>query len=158
MKVAYGQLQMLLRSGAIPHFFNDIRWVYLRRRDIVSQAISYSIADQTKQWSSVAASQGILAKFDFKDIESKLDKLSMNYISLDSFCSERSINPYRIYFEDLVVDTKMCTRKLAEYLGASNVEINESRLRLRRQHTALNEEFKRKFLEEYQGPLHPEID
>lgn len=152
LKASHGQAAMLVRSGAIPHFFNDVNWVVIHREDILAQAISLSIAHQTKQWSSNIKVRKSEARFDFMDIETRLEELSSAKTALRAFCTEQGINPYHINYEELEVDPKTTTKKLARHLGAGEVAFDESRINLQRQRNAQNDEFKERFLEEYQGP------
>ncbi len=151
MKSSYTQAMMLVRCGAIPRFFNDVRWVILQRRDILSQAISFSIAFQTKQWTSMQRRIGGV-QYNFRDIENRLKGLTVAYNAMDTFCLEQGVDPYRIFYEDFVMKPRQGARDLAAHLGVTNVNFDKSKLKLQKQRDNLNEEFKQKFLDEYRGP------
>jgi LPS sulfotransferase NodH len=153
MKSSYSQAMMLVRSGAVPRFFNDVRWVILRRRDILSQAISFSIAFQTKQWSSKVAQEQSTVQYNFQDIEQRLKNLTVAYNAMDAFCEEQGVDPYRIVYEDFALDPIQGARDLAAHLGVTDVDFDHSELKMRKQRNELSEEFRQKFLEEYRGPL-----
>ena len=153
MKASYGQAMMLLRSGAIPHYFNDVRWVMLQRSDVLAQAISFSIAAQTKQWTSGKDMQQSEVRYDFVDIKKRVKALSESYSAMNTFCAVFGIEPYRIVYEDFVADPKLGAGRLASHLGVDEVSFDDSRLKMRKQRNHLNQQFKENFLSDYRKQL-----
>lgn len=153
MKASCDQVMMLLRSGAIPRYFNDVRWVFIQRRDILSQAVSFSIAQQTQQWHSFQSGNEREARYDFKDIKKRIQTISDTYSSMQAFFSLFDIDPYHIYYEDFVADTVAGTAKLASYLEVEDVEIDPSRLRMEKQRSGLNKEFRAQFVRDFEASL-----
>lgn len=149
MKASYGQAMMLYRSGAIPNYLQDVRWVLLQRRDVLAQAISFSIAAQTNQWNSDKSSSVQEAKYDFADIKVRVRSLSESYAAMNLFCTMFGIEPYRIFYEDFAADPQSGARQLAKYLGVEDVEFEETKLKMRKQRTHRNEEFKERFTQDY---------
>ena len=153
MKAGYGQAMMLVRSGAIPRFFKDIRWVMVRRKDILAQAISFSIANQTKQWSSKMQGKGQMVEYRFEDIQKRLKGLSRAYDAMNAFCSLQDIEPYRIDYDDFVANPRKGGAQLASYLGVTRVVFDEAVLTMREQRKNMNQEFRDNFVKQYRGPL-----
>ena len=98
MKASYGQAMMLMRSGAIPAFFNDVRWVVIQRDDLLSQAVSFAIADQTKQWHSFDGAERVDPVYKFQDIRRRLQGFAHSYMAINMFCAVFNIQPYRIIY------------------------------------------------------------
>jgi len=153
MKASYNQAMMLVRSGALSHYFTDVRWVIVQRDDILAQAVSFSIAAQTEQWTSNKRDKAHKVVYDYKDIEKRIKALSVAYGAMNTFCAVMGISPYRVRYEDFVANPKQGAERLAAYLGSDNIEFDESRLKMRKQSNSLSSEFKLKFLADYRASL-----
>jgi trehalose 2-sulfotransferase len=153
MKASYGQAMMLMRSRAIPLFFNDVRWVVIEREDLLSQAVSFSIADQTKQWHSFDRGKAVDPVYNFQDIRRRLRGFALSNIANNMFCTVFDIRPYRIVYEEFARDPVAGARALAGYLGVDDVTIDSEVLQMKRQRTSFSAEFRRRFLADYQAGL-----
>ena len=151
MKASYWQAMMLMRSGAIPALFNDVRWVVIQRDDLLSQAVSFAIADQTKQWHSFDRSEAVEPVYDYRDIKRRLLGLSHSYLAINMFCSVFNIQPYRISYDQFSRDPVAGTRAFAAYLGVDEVTIDTAALQMERQRNRFSAEFRQQFIEDYQS-------
>lgn len=153
MKASYGQAMMLMRSGAIPAFFNDVRWVVIQRDDLLSQAVSFAIADQTKQWHSFDSGKPVEPVYDYQDIRRRLQGFSHSYMAINMFCTVFRIRPYRIVYDEFARDPVTGARALARYLGVDDVTIDSEALQMERQRNSFSAEFRQRFLADYQAGL-----
>jgi hypothetical protein len=151
MKASYGQAMMLMRSGAIPTFFNDVRWVVIQREDLLSQAVSFSIADQTKQWRSFDSGESVDPVYDYQDIRRRLQGFAHSYMAINMFCSVFEIRPYRIVYDEFARNPVAGARALASYLGVDDVTIDPEALQMERQRNSFSAGFHRRFLADYQA-------
>ena len=151
MKASWDQIVMLLRSGAIPRYFSNIRWIFVQRRDVLAQAISFSIATQTRQWHSFQEreSGARQPEYDFEDIRHRVESIANNYTAIQCLLSLNGLVPYYLVYEDFLVDPISETRKLAAFLGAEDVSVNPSRLRMEKQGNEVNEQFRLRFIEDF---------
>lgn len=69
-KASVDQIAMLYRFG-ITRMYPSVRVLHIQRRDLLAQAVSYSIADQTKQWISKHRKQAE-AVYDRTDIDNRI--------------------------------------------------------------------------------------
>tara|TARA_R110001599_G_scaffold145321_1_gene327626 strand:- start:81268 stop:82086 length:819 start_codon:yes stop_codon:yes gene_type:complete len=150
MKASYGQAMMLMRSKAIPRFFDDVRWVVIQRDDLLSQAVSFAIADQTKQWHSFDSGKPVDPVYDYQDIRRRLHGFAHSSMAINMFCSIFDIRPYRIVYDEFACDPVAGARALASYLGVDDVTIDSEALQMERQRDSFSAEFRRRFLEDYQ--------
>ena len=137
---------MLLNSGAIPTYFNDIKWAVVYRRDLLSQAVSYTIAEQTQQWHSFESSNDIEPRYDFDVIKDRLNIIHSAYQSMGQLCQMMNVEPYIIYYEDFIEQPIQATQAFATYLGSDSVQVKETRLKMRKQGNETNRLFKERFL------------
>ncbi|MDH4042537.1 MAG: Stf0 family sulfotransferase [Gammaproteobacteria bacterium] len=153
MKASYGQAMMLMRCGAIPRFFKDVRWVVIQREDLLSQAVSFVIANQTKQWHSFDAGEPADPVYDYEDIKRRLLGLAQSNIAINTFCTVFGLQPYRINYREFSRDPVAGARKLAAYLGVEEVAIDPERLQMEKQRNRFSAQFYQRFITEYQAEM-----
>lgn len=149
LKASVDQVLMLMRSGAIPRCLSPVRWVFVQRVDLLSQAISYSIAEQTGRWHSYLRSNKREPVYDFKDIRKRLTNISDAYsagLTLLNYCG---IQPYFLTYEQFEQDPEAETARIASFVGVPGpIEIDRQRLSLERQRNEINARFRKRFLED----------
>lgn len=153
-KASYGQAMMLMRSGAIPSFFEDVRWVVIQRGDLLSQAVSFAIADQTKKWHSFDDGEFREPEYDYQDIRRRLQGFAHSQLAINTFCAVFDIHPYRIVYDEFASDPIAGATGLANHLGVHEVDIDPEGLRMERQRNAFSEQFRRRFIKDYQSSVH----
>jgi LPS sulfotransferase NodH len=157
MKASYGQAMMLMRCGAIPGFFNDVRWVVIQRDDLLSQAVSFAIADQTKQWHSFDQGEAVDPVYDYDDIRRRLQGFSLSYMAINMFCAVFDIHPYRIVYDEFARDPVAGAGKLAAFLGVHDVTIDPAGLQMVRQRNRFSERFRQQFILDYQADMRDRV-
>lgn len=149
MKASLQQVTMLLRAGVIPAYFREIRWVYVQRRDLVAQAVSFVIASQTRRWESFAEGTGQVAEYSFEQIRRKVEALSLQNAAINAFFSVLGVEPCRVFYEEFCLDPLAATEQLASRLGMPGAQVDTGALRRRKQRDDTNAAFCREFREEY---------
>ncbi len=150
-KASWGQLAMLLRWN-IPAMFDSIRILHIRRHDVLDQAISFSIAHQTQQWSSRQRSKGP-AKYNYKKISTILNNINKANNSIASICSIFSLERIPIFYEDLVADPEAEVKRIAATLGFDASDWIPSAPKIDKQANELNLEFRERFAAEARATL-----
>lgn len=153
IKASHEQVLMLFHSGAIPRYFANVRWIFVQRMDILSQAVSLSIAQQTRQWHSFEENNGADPVYDFKKIENHAFEISEAYAASQALISLYGITPYYLTYEQFLADPQQETRKLAAFLGETDTVINPGRLRLEKQANEINEDFKARFIADFRSRM-----
>ena len=157
IKASHGQVLMLLRSGAIPRYFNNVRWIFVQRMDVLSQAVSFCIADQTKQWDSSQAKSGKAPAYDFETIRDRVLSISDAYSASLALMGLRGITPYHLTYEQFLLDPQQETRKLSSFLGVDHVVVDTDKLRMEKQADAINDAFRTRFIGDFQSWLAAQI-
>lgn len=118
-------LQLKALSSLIqPHalFKNKIRWFYLRRRNVVAQAISNFIADRTKFFHSYQSSDAAMErvaelKYDNDAIKSYVRNFVAQERSFDQWFRDNNVVPVDIFYEDITRDPASVVKLFANVLG-----------------------------------------
>ena len=153
LKASLEQVVMLFRANVIPTYFADVRWAVVRRRDILSQAISLTVAQQTQQWHSVENSNGREPQYDYHSIKENMDIISQAYSSTMTLLASLGIEPLHLVYEDFIADPIEQTRRFASHMGVDDVSIAPERLRLQQQRTDRTESFKEQFLQDFRSDV-----
>jgi LPS sulfotransferase NodH len=153
MKASLDQVLMLLRSGAVPNLFTQVRWVFLERLDVLAQAISFSIATQTGRYYSHQRGSGAMPEYNFRRIRRRARAISRNYADCRSLLSFLDLRPYHLTYEGFLADPLQETRKLAAFLGEEAVEVAAGSVRLEKQADEANRLFRERFIAEMSASL-----
>lgn len=152
-KVGVDQLRMLLRTGVIPQIYHPVRLVFVERRDLLAQAISLSIARQTRRWTTLHRDSGEEPKFDPDDIHLKLDRLKKGNTAFKYLFTTLGA-PVHVLYEDLCDDPVGTVRQTLESLDLKPVDPCPERCSLRIQRTDRNKDYKQRWLQSFNDLLH----
>lgn len=148
MKANLDQVLMLLRSGAIGQYFDNVKWIFVQRVDVLAQAVSYSIAQQTQQWVSVENQIGAQPEYRFDELEGLLYEFSDTYAAIMALLGISGISPYHLTYEQFRKDPQGETARLAHYLGVERPTIDIDKLRMEKQANELNQQFREQFVKD----------
>lgn len=129
--------------------FERPRFIYLRRRNQVRQAVSWALAAQTghySSWESAARPRLAEPSFDLQLIEGLHRLIREAEAGWDSFFARSRIEPLPIYFEDLAEDLAATVSHVLTWLGIpSHGSPALEALRHQPQATALRSEWEERF-------------
>lgn len=135
----------------IPERNDAWRFIFLRRRNVIQQAISSRIAIQTGQWDSDMPKQGEISDDDysFEELSKHVTAFIQQNANLEKAFAFMGIEPLRIYYEDFIEDVPRHTWELAKFVGLDvPAEPIEIKPRIARQFTDLNARWESRFREE----------
>jgi len=150
VKLSLDQLVMCFRAGIIPSVFPNTRWLYVYREDLLSQAISFSIAEQTGSWNSVDADVKGEPAFDAEDIHAKLLAVSERKQLTELFFATNGIEPLRISYENFLKDADATIKQIGDWCGVAVEGVDKNALQLRKQGGANNRAYRDAFIEQCQ--------
>ena len=156
VKGQFDILAPLALAGEFPAFRHEWRFVYLRRLDVLKQAISFVIAEQTLAWRSFKAPVKTLSidDFDGPRIAETMREFSSMYTTWEETFRLFAIDPLRITYEGLAADPAEVSASVAAYLGLGGPPITEKRFvnpPMEVQSTDLNADWEARFHEEGWG-------
>lgn len=124
LKLHYHQLRrFFLEPGRrVEDFLGETRWVAIRRRDQVAQAVSWARALQTGRWASHQRSAwpGVYCR---PLIESLRRRIVEHESGWDRYFEREGIEPLRIDYEDLAAHPDATVRRVLHYLGREDAEL-----------------------------------
>ena len=116
LKVHYDQMAEMLGGRDLLDLFDDLRCIYIRRSDHVSQAVSYAIAIQTNQWASTHEATA-RASFDRTQIDDLLRQIERDEQRWERWFVEHDISPLRIEYDALVADRVRVVGEVLQHLA-----------------------------------------
>ena len=128
--------------------FPNRYWIWLRRQDLLAQAISRAIALQTKAW--VSEKTPISSpSYSSREILRTLRYISNAEARWQMFFARNGISPLTLWYEDFISAPVESVMQIAAYVGVDiqPTEINTD-VHTCIQRTMLNEEWKEKFISE----------
>jgi LPS sulfotransferase NodH len=137
--------------GLLDHAFARPRFVYLRRHDVLGQAVSLLRAEQTDVWHNADDSEPQQRKqdplYDFERIRRMIRKIEDDNAAWSKWFASVGIRPYSVAYEDLEADHEGETRGILEFL---ELELPPSRTIVGR-HTRLRDQLSAEWVERYRA-------
>ena len=112
-------------SRLLADAFPNPHYLWLRRRDIVAQAVSWARALQTDQWQSSRAPLRD-PKFDFAQIAGLVQLVRDEEAAWSSWFESNGIAAEEVFYEDLAAEPRQEVSKIVGSLGLelpANVEL-----------------------------------
>jgi LPS sulfotransferase NodH len=95
------------------------KYIWMRRRNHVEQAVSWSMACQTGIWSQKAEKKShprAVPKFDFKVIDEWCNRIAAHDEGWANYFRENQIEPLVIFYEDVVASHRTAAERVLEFL------------------------------------------
>lgn len=148
IKASATQIAMLYHFGILS-MFPETRVLHIHRNDVVEQAVSFSIAFQTKQWASTQKREDTQVRYDFKDISTRMNAVIAENQQIIELCSVLNLPKLDLEYEDLASRPKAQIRRVLGFAGIEVETLKFKKPKLRKQATDLNEDFYRRFRQDY---------
>ncbi|MGC5309713.1 Stf0 family sulfotransferase [Micromonospora zamorensis] len=135
--------------------FGRTRFVFLRRDDVVAQAVSWLRAEQTARWFVGGngeiggdAGNGQAPRFDPDGITHLVETIREHNAAWESWFAAWGVQPLVVRYEELDTDMVAATRRVLDFLGLDLPEGGAIVARHQRQADDLNREWIRRYREE----------
>jgi LPS sulfotransferase NodH len=126
--------------------FGRLRFVFLRRGDVLRQAVSWLRAEQTGTWFvGDPGGSGGAPSFDADGIRSFVRTVEEHNAAWEAWFAAQGVEPHRLMYEDLAADMAAATRGVLEHLGIGLPPGRGITARHRRQADDLSEEWVRRY-------------
>lgn len=150
IKVSVDQLLFLQASGVLGHCLYNARAIHIRRRDLLSQAVSFFIASVTKEWTSNHTRKGEPPEFNERRILKIMKNVSNANARFDMTLSILGLPKTVVFYEDHVGSRRESLDNLSFFLGMESVDFNLPEKRKReRQGSSDKVEFTRRIRAKY---------
>ena len=126
LKATYPDLLPLIQAQAVGRLLGPTTFIYLTRRDLLSQAVSAYKAQVSGLWHRDKAGRpyrsqvSTPATFDEAAILKKLDEFLAMQLAWERYFALRSIEPVRMTYEDLLEDVNAAVMRIASAAGIAS--------------------------------------
>ncbi|MCD9623238.1 Stf0 family sulfotransferase [Rhabdothermincola salaria] len=150
LKVMWSDYSELFGSHGFDagYWERPVSWVRIRRDDRLGQALSWSRAISTDQWTAAMASRSE-PTYDRSQIERCLERIEHEETGWDGYFADHAIEPLTVTYEDLDADYEGTVRTVFDHLGAADAPL-PPRL-LERQADDLTAQWRARYLAESGG-------
>jgi len=126
--------------------FPDAAWLFLRRRDVYAQGISYWRAKATNRWHvpPVPGETEPTVPYDFAEIDACVRELVLHDRLWDDFFALAGIAPTTVWYEDLLTDCTPIERTMARF----GLLLPETFSNLKIQSDARSERYRDRYLDD----------
>ena len=112
--------QNLKGAELLAEVLHQPRYIWLRRRNRVEQAVSWAIACQTRVWTQKTGEKRqprVVPKFDFKVIDEWLNRIETHEAGWAKYFRENHLDPLVLFYEDVVACSRGSAEHVLEFLG-----------------------------------------
>ncbi len=145
IKVAPMHLLLLIRAGIMDQVMARATFIHIERADRLAQAISFTLAAQTRAWKSHQATR-LEPKFDRAQITSMLGGLTELIHQFDRFFAVNGIVPVGVSYERLVADPAAEVARVGAAIGIPDLGFDPGAIRLARQAGPINDAWRERYL------------
>lgn len=154
IKLHYSHLTKAVEVIGLRRLIDTSRFVLLRRRDVLGQAISWARASQTRAWIS-GMPELAPASYDRAAVAYRLNLVLEHTAGWQRFLAENGVLPLELTYEDVMANPADAMAKIADllniHLPASSVAY-ELRTKLQRSHA--NDDWRERFTAEMREQHH----
>jgi trehalose 2-sulfotransferase len=100
--------------------FNKPKYIWMRRRNHVEQAVSWAMACQTGLWTQKTEEKSeprAVPKFDYKIIDEWCKRIAEHDEGWANYFRENKIEPLVLFYEDVVASHRAAAERVLEFLG-----------------------------------------
>jgi len=95
------------------------KYIWMRRRNHVEQAVSWAIASQTGIWAQTGEKKlppRAVPKFDFKVIDEWCNRIAAHEAGWENYFRGNQIEPLVLFYEDVVASHRTAAERVLEFL------------------------------------------
>ncbi|TIX63226.1 MAG: hypothetical protein E5V33_13220 [Mesorhizobium sp.] len=129
----------------------NLQFVFLRRRDTLAQAISWTRALQTGQYRHGQTPTGE-AGFDGEAILARLRAITTEYARWEMYFARNEIAALRIIYEELVDAPQQAIDRIASLFDLRDVHIDMRQIGVTMQRDEISESWRKRFAKEFGDP------
>jgi trehalose 2-sulfotransferase len=151
--------RQIVHYEGIDSIFPDHRWIFMRRKDLIGQAISLYFAEETGVWhlrQNQSSSSVAKVQYDFFSILSRLMILLANNFNWELYFHKNALFPLTVFYEDFIADQESALKLVAAYIGVgsdslTNPQTNaqEKLAKISDRHKELYEDLRERFTDDF---------
>ncbi|TWI34921.1 Stf0 family sulfotransferase [Paracoccus sulfuroxidans] len=146
-KASWDQLRMLLRWRIDRMYEGGIRMIHISRENLIEQAVSWSIAFQTKQWTSQENALAA-AVYDESDIDLRLSYIMQSNQNMGYLLALSGIPSLPVRYSDICRDPAAVVRSIGAFADVDLQTWEPGASEIRKQGGDMNKEFVARYIRE----------
>ncbi len=162
IKIFFNQLDKFIDFPSIKKILQQCKFVFLTRRDIISQAVSLYIALETDIWKSGKEEKNPkrLVEYNEAKINKLLGQLIKQNINWYKFFFINQIDFLEITYEEILKNPNQYCQDICSYCGVDvgNYEFSLATSRYKKQSKSINQQFADTFCENYKLNIAKQVD
>ena len=152
-KASWDQIMMLYRAR-IDKMYPSVKIIHSTRHDIVSQAVSYLIASQTKKWSSkLEGNPEVEPKYDYKLITNLAESCALSEQRVRMIATMFGAGYVNIGYDPLVRRPQAIMKRIGVFAGIDLADWTPHKPSISKQASAVNTEFYERYLADRRAEL-----
>jgi LPS sulfotransferase NodH len=154
VKLHYDQLPNFLRYVRVEEFIRDYRFIFLQRKDLLAQALSYSRAHQLGSWHSNMQARGTPV-YERGDIERLMHQLVGDNAGWQLFLTKYGVPFFELTYEELVADQLGRLAEVARFIGVDEeaIRVDDNRVDITPQRDGRTDEWRERFIADQRQAL-----
>lgn len=155
MKLLFDQFEPYMELNVIRKFIHKFKFIWLLRKDVLSQAVSMHIAKETDEWTSFNEKQNKekenknrreFVEYDESKIDRFLRKLAKDNLNWIEFFSINQLDYLPVTYEDVLSNTNQVCHSICNFCGVeTNYQFSLKQATFKKQGDDLNERFRDAF-------------
>ena len=148
IKSHYHQLREFFGESLDLSALPNSRFIWIGRRDVLRQAVSYARAVQTNQWASTHESTNPNPQFDLQQIRQFKQQIEFEQLEWQRFFERIQVNPLIMVYEEFSQNLLQATKQCLDFLDIEfDTMLSIQDMTLRKQADHLSDEWIRRYLE-----------
>jgi LPS sulfotransferase NodH len=151
-KLFLNHFEFFARQGNFLKHFPDIRFVWIYRRDLLGQAISFALAKQTRKFRSYESRAAAEPVYDRHQIEALMARIATEDAAWRRYFAGAGMEPFRLCYEDFASDPVSHLKSIGQ---VADVPVKEDfpadAARMKVQRNDINRRWRERFLSEANG-------
>jgi LPS sulfotransferase NodH len=148
-KLFLNHFEFFARQGDFLKHFPDSRFVWIYRRDLLGQAISFALAKQTKKFRSYENRTAVKPAYDRHQIEALMARIAREDAIWRRYFAKTGIEPLALCYEDFASDPVPYLKSIGEMVGAPVAAgLPASAAKMKVQRNDINRQWRKRFLHE----------
>lgn len=142
LKAHYSQMAPMIEKHAFKSFLRTVKcFVHITRKDLIAQAVSYAIAHQSREWSSLHTIEA-KPSYDGNLISNALNDIMSQTLQWQRFFSVNGISPIQIIYEDFLENPNLTCQEICHAMNVTtHHDFSITKSPLKKQSTNLNIEW-----------------
>ncbi|MGE6606454.1 Stf0 family sulfotransferase [Halomonas sp. NPDC076908] len=119
VKAHFSQMKNIGGMARFDNLFSDGKYLHIKRKDVLSQAVSFYIAKKTGKWISAQASvvEAEDVEYDFQSIDSCLKSILNHNAWWEYSIVRMGLDYCFVYYEDVLENPSSTLERISRFIG-----------------------------------------